>query len=225
MQAKTLECQLAQAQLGRYLAGEMISPEAEQQLEAHVSECPLCKQEVNLRKQALQAAANGFAVINAPEGKAPKNPKSVRINLLDAAKERKSPLTKPVVLSSALAAVLYAMSVFANDPSKVFGPRLSENPTPTPAVSTPPVVDASIEKPKTEVSQPLGPTRPEGWVEPTPSSDPEPVINAPKPASTPPAAVSIPTRKRQPSVRRTQAPAGSSGIRVYDPNGQPLGGN
>lgn len=224
MQAKTLECQLSQAQLGRYLAGEMLSPEAERQLEAHVSECPLCKNEVALRKQALQAATSGFAVVQTTESNKVKNPKSVRINLLDAARERKSLFTKPVVLSSALAIVLYAMSVFANNPSKVFGPRLSDKEAASPIASTTPLEGESTTKAATPPSLPYGPIRPEGWVEPEPTIQSN-VMPTANPASTPPVADSKPKQKRKSPIRRANAPAATSGIRVYDPNGQPLGGN
>jgi hypothetical protein len=55
MSIKNLECQLAQAQIGRYIAGDRISVAAVTQLEEHIAECDDCRAVLIERKQALLA--------------------------------------------------------------------------------------------------------------------------------------------------------------------------
>jgi hypothetical protein len=43
MSVKNLECQIAKAQIGRYLAGDALSSEAVGQLEEHIAECDECQ--------------------------------------------------------------------------------------------------------------------------------------------------------------------------------------
>jgi len=53
MPVKNIECQIAQAQLGRYLAGEGMAGEAVRQLEIHLGKCTGCKQVLDAKRQAL----------------------------------------------------------------------------------------------------------------------------------------------------------------------------
>jgi hypothetical protein len=55
MPTKSLECQIAAGQIGRYLAGEALSGETLRQLEAHVADCADCQQTIAERKQALMS--------------------------------------------------------------------------------------------------------------------------------------------------------------------------
>lgn len=79
MATKTLECQLIQGQIGRYLNGERFSPSAIVQLEAHVSGCDDCSELVERRRQVLletlqengeQPVENKFHEANMPQGSA-----------------------------------------------------------------------------------------------------------------------------------------------------------
>jgi hypothetical protein len=55
MQVQSLECQLAQAQIGRYLAGAAFSGEALEQLEKHIAACESCKSVVDERRATLKS--------------------------------------------------------------------------------------------------------------------------------------------------------------------------
>lgn len=55
MAGKNIECQLAQAQMGRYVRGDNFSAEALNHLESHLFECPVCMEVLSARKRALQA--------------------------------------------------------------------------------------------------------------------------------------------------------------------------
>lgn len=143
MELKNFECQLAKAQLARYLKGGAISDEALEALEAHLAECEDCQ--VEILKHRAEAAAQApaptapqQAVVEtkpqepaAQESDAESITKRSKFNLRDAllAKIQNLPTNvRPIVLSTALALVLVLMSWIANDPTKVFGPRASADP-------------------------------------------------------------------------------------------------
>jgi hypothetical protein len=56
MQVQNIECQIARAQLGRYLAGDGMAGEAVSQLEAHIAKCPDCKAAMQAKRASLEAA-------------------------------------------------------------------------------------------------------------------------------------------------------------------------
>jgi len=70
MAVKNLECQLAMAQLRRYLAGAALSDDALEALEGHLALCPDCQREVADRRSELvvsgQSNAPSHAVVNLP---------------------------------------------------------------------------------------------------------------------------------------------------------------
>lgn len=143
MELKNFECQLAKAQLARYLKGGAISDEALEALEAHLAECEDCQVEI-LKHRAEAAAqrpaqtAPQQAVVKsrpdeppAQEPESETSSKRSKFNLRDALLSKIQTLptnVRPIVLSSALALVLVLMSWIANDPTKVFGPRASADP-------------------------------------------------------------------------------------------------
>lgn len=55
MQVENIECQIAQAQIGNFLAGSGLSPEAMEQLEEHIAGCPGCKDVLSERRSELKA--------------------------------------------------------------------------------------------------------------------------------------------------------------------------
>src|SRR4051794_20099524 len=55
MQLQNIECQIAKAQIGRYVAGDALSDETVSQLEAHVAKCADCKQNLAERRALLMA--------------------------------------------------------------------------------------------------------------------------------------------------------------------------
>src|SRR5688572_1375339 len=54
MQVQNFECQIAQSQMARYLAGEAFSPEAVKQLNEHIAGCTSCKASLSQRRASLQ---------------------------------------------------------------------------------------------------------------------------------------------------------------------------
>lgn len=149
MPVETIECQIVQAQLGRYLSGEAISDEALRQLEDHIGGCPICRQEVAIRRASLQALLgtvnsaagrpealigalrqNQFATHAVVESPTPEAPATTP-------KPTPAKLSRPLLLGSALALVLVAMSYLGNNPTSLFGDRASEvRVTPAPIEST-----------------------------------------------------------------------------------------
>lgn len=59
MQVENIECQIAQAQIGNFLAGSGLSEEAMQQLEEHIAGCTNCKAALNERRSELKAMLTG----------------------------------------------------------------------------------------------------------------------------------------------------------------------
>lgn len=154
MPAKNIECQLAQGQIGRYLAGASMSTEAISQLEQHIAECDECTQFIDAKRRTLQEVSRTRqAAVSMPEPEpesqpeeaaplaAPRNPAAQA--LIQAIREKTNPLSKEVVLesvrepmpprkshwralgySAALGAVLLAMSHLTANPTAIFGERV-----------------------------------------------------------------------------------------------------
>ncbi len=59
MQVENIECQIAQAQIGNFLAGSGLSQDAMEQLEDHIAGCPGCKAVLNERRSELKAMLTG----------------------------------------------------------------------------------------------------------------------------------------------------------------------
>lgn len=152
MAAQTIECQLAQSQIGRYLAGTDMSPEAVSQLELHISECPQCSFFVEAKRAELRkkAEANSAAVSVLDEAKhihpfarnvtPPTEAMESLVEVIRKKTETAAPgpvvveekrepaLAKPIqwkvfAYSAALGAVLLGMSHFTSNPTALFGER------------------------------------------------------------------------------------------------------
>jgi len=68
MQVETIQCQIAQAQIGNFLAGSGLSDEAMSQLEEHISQCPTCKAALAEKRSELKAMlSQEKAVVSADE--------------------------------------------------------------------------------------------------------------------------------------------------------------
>src|SRR5579872_6837623 len=64
MPVKSVECQLAEMQIGRFVSGDSLSAEAVRQLDAHLAKCPNCSQTLNDRRQALRSMLKqGYAAV------------------------------------------------------------------------------------------------------------------------------------------------------------------
>lgn len=139
MAVQNFECQIARAQITRYLAGEALSDDMIGQLEAHIGRCADCKDVLDQRRQALlslvspqskKKAAPVSAVVEVEEPVAsPKPTLSQRlIAKLPKPKsvEGKQPLTKPALYAGALALVLIGMSYFSHSLGSIMGPKASQ---------------------------------------------------------------------------------------------------
>lgn len=152
MDELSLECQLARAQLKRYLGGEELPDDLMRGLDTHVKACPGCKQHLDSQRLKL---ANDLAGI-----KEPKQP-PIWTQWLDKLKPKKDPHAvfashqptpamrnaKTLGLSVALAAVLFAMSAIAKDPTGLMGPRAKASLPPAEAKA------ADEAKPKAETTE------------------------------------------------------------------------
>src|SRR4051794_5108345 len=124
MQLQNFECQIAKAQIGRYLAGDALSDEAVHQLEEHIGKCADCKQNLAERRAVLQAMLSpGEAaqpVLKEQTGKAKfdlatfikskiKTKQPVEA-VVQTAETKPAAFSKPAIYSLALGAVLIGMS-------------------------------------------------------------------------------------------------------------------
>lgn len=153
MKLQNIECQLAQAQMSRYLAGEPLAEETLSQLERHLASCAECKQAALDKRSSLQtiigsetppaaaASAADFPSPDAPRAARPaKAVVGARIEVPTRAPDRTGPAeflrknARTLGLGLALGAVLIGMSFFEGDPTRMFGPKVK----PTAKATTPP---------------------------------------------------------------------------------------
>ena len=138
MQLQNFECQIAKAQIGRYVAGDILSEEALQQLEAHVWKCPDCKQNLAERRATLQA------MLTPNQESGTETSTKTKFDLASFIKSRvrtKQPVqaavqlpttkptafTKPAMYSIALGAVLIGMSYVSKNMTSVLGPKAADS--------------------------------------------------------------------------------------------------
>lgn len=246
MSLKSLECKLAQGQISRYLTGDRLSPEALVDLEAHVSECDDCREIIAERRRTLEkVVASARAVVEVPdsEEEAPEEAASapaktakpsVRAKLLDQIGKGGKNNAKPLILSSALAVVLVAMSYVAKDPTRLFGTKLASSvalpsaaATPTPVKPEPTKTTTPVSNPTPPISQPDEKSTPSNISEPTPKPiESQPASQAAAPEPKVEVKTSRPKAMRRPAATKKQPPvhAKPAGIRVYDESGTPLSG-
>jgi hypothetical protein len=140
MQLQNFECQIAKAQIGRYIAGDSLSAEAIEQLEAHVAKCADCKQNLAERRAVLMAMLSpvettettttkatpprGFDVTQFIKSKLHSKSPVTAAAHVDPAKQTQ--FTKPALYSLALGAVLIGMSYASKNMGSVLGPKATE---------------------------------------------------------------------------------------------------
>jgi hypothetical protein len=140
MQLKNLECQLATAQISRYLSGDSLCEEAVAQLEGHISRCEDCRQQLSDRRAELMAK------LTSKPSEGPDEPERTLRTRFDLAEFIKSKVqtnrpvtaairtdspkppqfTKPALYSLALGAVLIGMSYASKNVGSVLGPKAAE---------------------------------------------------------------------------------------------------
>lgn len=159
MAVQDFECQIARAQIGRYLQGDALSSEALDQLEDHIAECPGCKGVLTERRKALQEMlgwkgeeAPKTAVIQEPPSTAPKNLQNKAIAQLQQAMTstktgdgKKPTVWKPLALSAGLAVVLIGMSYMTKGSNSILGERVTEALPPAPAAIATAPIEPDIE--------------------------------------------------------------------------------
>lgn len=244
MEVASLECKLAQVQLQRYLEGGPMSPEAVRALEEHLTSCPSCRATLAAETPSPKPApipetpvTHAVVETPAPTAEAPKTP------WIRALVDRIPGRFRTLTLSIALAACLVAMSTFAKDPTQLLGPRASALPEKVVAseVVENPKLHSAIELERKALTE--SPAAKAAAAQPAASKPPAATPTPPKPESAPvkptankPAAVTPKARSvRRPAPRRVAstprrapqrratapapAPRRSSGIAVYDANG------
>jgi hypothetical protein len=177
MQAVNIECQIAQAQLRRYLTGEDMPSAVVNELETHLRNCPDCMAAAQTLRESLKGVLSSkISGKPEPRREEPAMSKAVATgkaavqtpaDVFDAPDEqfkhkpaKKKSNFKTLAYSGALALVLVLMSTIFKDPTALFGPRASEKRPDTPPKATEaepkPTVNTPVETEtaKTEPAQP-----------------------------------------------------------------------
>ena len=251
MPVTDFECQIARGQIGRYLGGGPLSPEALRGLEEHLAECRGCKAVVVERRVALLGALEGETPTQAVVSM-PVVAESPLVSILRARSERpaeeakpapaapryaKEPEAKakpvvgrPLILAAMLAAVLVGMS-YVSRATGGHGALGSKASTIFAAETVPAAVPTPVAKPPVAAPAPkLAPPRPfvAKATEPRPPL-PKPVV--PKPVAPKPVAPKIlrarpaPRRIPRPAPKRIavkKPPVPAPAVRVYGLDGRPL---
>lgn len=151
MPVETIECQIVQGQLGRYLAGDSLPAEVVRDMESHIAQCPICRTEVSQRRATLHsllgtspapALAEANPLLDLIRQRTPSTTTmpthAVTPHLAepasatpsdktpDAVRTPRRTFSKPLILSGALAVVLIAMNTFVKSPTNLLGPRANE---------------------------------------------------------------------------------------------------
>jgi hypothetical protein len=192
MQLQNFECQIAKAQIGRFLAGDLLGDETVEQLEAHIAKCPDCKQNLAERRAVLQAMLP--TAEPAPQETPQDAPNKVKFDLAEfikskiqskqpvqAAVQTASPkasnLTKPALYSIALGIVLIGMSYMSKNVGSILGPTAAKpveapstaaNTHPAPPSAPKPIAAKPIDKTASKVTAEPAITKTPGDVAPTP---------------------------------------------------------
>jgi hypothetical protein len=222
MQVKNIECQIAQAQLRRYLTGEDMPNSIVTDLETHLRHCAECMDSAHSLRESLKGVLHAkvtgkpvavpaiprpkLAAAPTPEPTEPEpGPEPARAvvqtpaDLLNAPDKDFRPKKtanksnwKTLAYSGALALVLILMSTVFKDPTQLFGPRASSVTQDTP--------------PATET-------------QPAPTSEPttDPVTNVTQ-ADPQPTTETVPTEPATTGAGETK-PLQTSGLIVADGSG------
>ena len=233
MQLQNFECQIAKAQIGRFVAGDLLSDEALRQLEAHLACCPGCKNNLAERRVALQAMLTPDEAIGAPSDTTKPARKLDLANLIKSkvlsgeparsAQELASPkgpnLAKPAVYSIALGVVLIGMSLLSRNMDSVLGPKAGQGTNPVPAPSSAAGSVPSIQKPSDSRQTPPAPPTSAKPVASATVTIAKPLKLAPSP-DLKPSGKSASSDTKISKIQRDEhgaRPRKSNSIRVYDP--------
>jgi hypothetical protein len=236
MQVQNFECQIAQAQISRYLAGEQMDAETVEQLNEHVSGCTVCKAAIAERRAHLQdqlskkpgkkSQTTKAVVESTPSIPSPKETVSIRqpepVEITNPVNE---PWTKtylkPLLYSGGLAIVLVGMSLMAKNPTSIFGDRavIAEAAAPEKKEASKPT-----RKPESIAPVPISDTlASSAKIQEEPAKPDEPVAKAetaPKPAPVVAKRHREQPRERKPRENSRPAPRKPAGVVIYDADGK-----
>lgn len=240
MAVQNIECQIAQAQLGPYLAGDPLGAEAVRQLEAHFGKCADCKAVLTDRKTALisqieAAPANKRTPPASGLGRAVVSQVSVSAERPEAQGPSATPALqaskwKPLALSGALALVLLGMSYFGKNGFDLLGPKAETNLAATATTEKVTPATTAESTPATPAPEPNAPFSDLNALELGFGLAALPSLGDVVPESAPAEnqRVAVPRRPAQSkrTVRRSpvrhRPKAARSAVRVYDPSGNPI---
>ncbi len=164
MQTQNIECQIAQAQLRRYLMGDDLPYALVADLETHLKHCPGCMEIARQKRESLKGVlASEITGRKFSQPTVQKTPTKQRENLREAIsagtaavqsptdvfslpdsefkiekqKKVKVHSRKTIYYSIGLAVMLVLMSTVFRDPTKLFGPRAATIQKDTPPVEQP----------------------------------------------------------------------------------------
>lgn len=171
MSVQNFECQIAKAQIGRYLAGDALSAEALDQLEEHIARCPDCKQTLAEKRASLQAMlglgeakAEPKVAAQVPEQQAKPLNGWLKAKAIEQFKttnptppaptaQQSNAKFKTAAYSVALAVVIVAMSYLSKNPNTVLGEKAIDMPSASvtpPRQESKPVTTQLLPAPSTE---------------------------------------------------------------------------
>ncbi len=243
MPVKNVECQLAQAQLQRYMAGDQLTKEVLSSLEQHISSCEPCRADAKAVRERIKerSKTSTVAAVHMPvaPSKAAQLMQTLNLKTASALPDPRPAEAgarrnlKPLYYSGALALLLVGMT-YLNDPTKLFGGRADAA---APIAAAIPVASSDVVTPPTEAeyaefvasAYPMAVSFGAQWffgVDPLNVQEPvaeevaTPVVEPPptKPALKPVAKV---TRKAHPKKKAVRTPLkakrDTGSIKVYDP--------
>ena len=230
MQLQNFECQIAKAQIGRFVAGDTLSDEALHQLEAHISKCPDCQKSLAERRAALQEML-------APEEQVKQPATRTKLDIseliksklksgqpvqaaVQTANPKASSFTKPALYTLALAAVLIGMSYMSRNMDSVLGPKAAATPKPEPQATNTAVRNAPTSSPVLHPQALPAKSAKSADAKPQTLAKPKSVPVASKSKPIQPKPPTSPAPKPEHRSRRHSGKGGhheSNTVRVYDP--------
>jgi hypothetical protein len=188
MPVQNLECQIHVVLMKRFLDGDELGPELQEQLEQHLKACPSCRAILENEKTSIEEVLDGPSAPANPvmawmQSVMPGSKTRSGYAVTDAHSALMAPTTvhrpapgmaafknpQVLMLSAALAVVLILMSTVFRDPTRFLGPKAAAKP----AVAAPAEGESKTEDPKAEGEASASEGKTEEAVEPEPKPAPE----------------------------------------------------
>ena len=191
MPVQNLECQIHVVLMKRFLDGDELGPELQEQLEQHLKACPSCRAILENEKTSIEEVLDGPSAPTNPvmawmQSVMPGSKTRSGYAVTDAHSALMAPTTvhrpapgmaafknpQVLMLSAALAVVLILMSTVFRDPTRILGPKAAAKTT----AAAPAEGESKTEDPKAEGEASAS----EGKTEETVDPDPKPAPDATK---------------------------------------------